>query len=103
MERKGFYFKIKHGKNDEYKSRHDHIWPEIRSALTEAGISNYSIWNYEDMLFAYFETEDYQKSMIKLTGSSIYKKWREFMEDIIDFDTKTGVKEYSMDMMFFNE
>ena len=44
MERKGFTMKIKPGVLEEYKRRHDEIWPEMSDVLTKAGLKNYSIW-----------------------------------------------------------
>lgn len=40
-----YYFKmrVKAGYEDEYKRRHNEIWPELKRLLKEAGIQNYSI------------------------------------------------------------
>ena len=35
---------LKEGKIDEYKKKHDEVWPEISKALTNAGVTNYSIY-----------------------------------------------------------
>ena len=32
------------GQAEEYRQRHDEIWPQMLAALREAGISDYSIW-----------------------------------------------------------
>ena len=49
-----FRMKLKPGIVDEYKRRHDEIWPELVQVLREAGIYDYSIFlDEEDMhLFA---------------------------------------------------
>ena len=46
------------GKLEEYKKRHDEIWPEMTEVLNQAGIHNYTIWNLRDELFGYYECED---------------------------------------------
>ena len=45
MERYGFRLFVQADKIEEYKRRHDEIWPEMTQMLNEAGIHNYSIWN----------------------------------------------------------
>ena len=59
MQRRAFSLKIKAGVKEEYKRRHDEIWPEMRQMLADAGLRNYSIWMMgDDMLFGYYETDD---------------------------------------------
>ncbi len=74
MERIGIYFRLKTGAKDEYKRRHDQVWPEVRDVLSQAGIHNYSIWNHDEMLFAYFETEDFKKAQQIMDSSAIFQK-----------------------------
>ena len=44
-ERVAFRMRVHPGKIDEYKKRHDEIWPELAQALRDAGVSDYSIWH----------------------------------------------------------
>lgn len=90
MERIALFFKLKPGCQGEYKKRHDNIWPEVEQALDEAGIHNYSIWNYEEILFGCYEVENNQAALKILKNNSIYNKWRDYMEDIIRIDDNTG-------------
>ena len=57
METKRFGFKMKMlpGFKEEYKKRHNEIWPELASLLKNEGIGNYSIFLDEEtnILFAY--------------------------------------------------
>ncbi|MGI6113728.1 MAG: L-rhamnose mutarotase [Mahellales bacterium] len=97
-------FRLKPGKQQEYKRRHDEIWPEMLEIMREAGISNYSIWNVGDQLFGYYEVDDYKKSNDILKSSEVVQKWNEYMADIIEFeiDKETGrMKE--MQLMFLFE
>ena len=55
MIRNAFKMKLTSGDVDEYKKRHDQIWPELIDELKKAGISDYSIF-YDDetqILFAF--------------------------------------------------
>lgn len=58
---KQFAFKmyLKPGCEEEYRRRHDTIWPELVEQIKKAGVSNYSIyWDKEtNALFGYQECE----------------------------------------------
>ena len=60
MPRVGFKMKLFHGCEDEYKKRHDDIWPELQGLLKEAGISEYSIFldNTTNSLFGVMKAGD---------------------------------------------
>ena len=42
MEKYAWRGKIVPGMQEEYKKRHDNIWPEMKEVLANAGIVNYS-------------------------------------------------------------
>ena len=44
MERICFTFEIYEGTEDEYKKRHDEIWPELVADIQKAGFKNYSLF-----------------------------------------------------------
>ena len=84
MERKGFTMKIKPGVLEEYKRRHDAIWPEMSEVLTKAGLKNYSIWILDDeTLLGYYETEDDEYAVKVQEESEVVKRWNVYMEDMI--------------------
>ena len=60
MPRVGFTMKLFKGKEEEYKRRHDAIWPELVSLLKEHGIKEYSIFLDEktNILFGVLEIDD---------------------------------------------
>ena len=43
MEKYAFKMQLTPGYRDEYKKRHNEIWPELVTLLKDAGISDYSI------------------------------------------------------------
>ena len=43
MQKYAFRMKLNAGMRDEYKRRHDEIWPELVELLKAAGIADYSI------------------------------------------------------------
>jgi len=85
MKRAAFKMKLKPGLEAEYKKRHDEIWPELSKALTDAGVSDYSIFldRETNILFAVQKVTD-NNTADKLPQTPIVKKWWAFMKDIMD-------------------
>jgi len=85
MKRYAFKMKLKPGFKDEYKKRHDEIWPELKKLLLDAGIRDYSIFLDEETntLFAV-------QKVIGISGSQdlgqtdIVQKWWAHMADIME-------------------
>lgn len=83
--RNAFTMQLKPGYAAEYKRRHDEIWPELSSFLSEAGISEYSIFLDEksNTLFAVQQlAADFDPSLIP--KHPIVKKWWAYMADIME-------------------
>ena len=95
MERFAWKGRIKPGMQAEYKRRHDEIWPEMKKVLSDAGITNYSIWNVGNELFGYYECEFGIEYAAKVQNeSSTVKKWDEYMKDVMEMplDPVTGAQ-----------
>ena len=69
---------------EEYVRYHRKIWPEIESAIHEAGIRNYSIYHFHGELFGYYEyvgpPEDYEERMRALALAPRMREWWDIME-----------------------
>ena len=74
---------VRPGYEDEYKKRHDEIWPEMLEALREAGISNYNIFRHGLTLVGYFETDDLETSQKAIGAHPVNAKWGEWMGPIM--------------------
>ncbi|MDT8392007.1 MAG: L-rhamnose mutarotase [Lentisphaeria bacterium] len=85
MRRHAFTMKLKPGFEEEYKKRHDEIWPELAAVLTKAGIADYSIFLDEETLtlFAVRKLTD-DNSADDLPQTEIVKKWWAYMADIME-------------------
>lgn len=103
MERYAWKARIKDGKKEEYKRRHDEIWQEMKKLLKSAGICNYSIWNVGDELFGYYECEKGIAYAAKTQAESpIVAKWNEYMKDVMEMDTdpETGAQPLLREMFY---
>ncbi len=77
---------IRPGYEEEYKKRHDEIWPEMTEALQQSGIRNYHIFKYGLVLFGYFETNDFAAAAVFLAGNEVNQRWAEYMAPIMQVD-----------------
>lgn len=85
MIRNAFKMKLKPGFEAEYKKRHDEIWPELSTLLTEAGISDYSIFLDEETLTLFaVQKLAVGHSADLLPSHPIVKKWWAYMADIME-------------------
>lgn len=84
MERVCFTFDLYEGVEDEYKKRHDEIWPELVADIKAAGFSNYSLFRRGNQVVAYAEVSpDFATAMKHLAGSDANRRWSEWFTDLI--------------------
>ena|SRR5690606_41592557 len=85
MYRNAFKMKLKPGCEIEYKKRHNKIWPELKVLLTEAGISDYSIFLDEETLTLFaVQKLSVNNKVVDLPFHPIMKKWWAYMADIME-------------------
>lgn len=86
MKRAAFAMRINQGCAEEYKKRHDEIWPELRDELSRAGISDYSIYLDEGTctLFAFQKLTD-DNTADGLASNPVVRKWWDYMADIMEY------------------
>lgn len=84
MKRLAFKMYLNEGQKQEYKKRHDELWPELHQLLKEAGVSEYSIFLDEETntLFA-FQKVSGEGGSQDLGQNEIVQKWWAFMADIM--------------------
>jgi L-rhamnose mutarotase len=85
MQRLAFKMKLYKGNEDEYKRRHDEIWPELSALLKETGISEYSIFLEEEtgFLFGVLKAEN-SALLDELPLQPVMQKWWAYMKDIME-------------------
>lgn len=105
IERYAWKAAVKPGKLEEYRRRHDNIWPEMKELLKSAGIRNYTIWNVGNELFGYYECEKGIDFAAKTQAESeIVDRWNEYMRDVMtmEMDPETGAQP-KLTQVFFLE
>jgi len=80
MERVCFLLKVKTDRLDEYKRRHESVWPEMREALRETGWRNYSLFLRADgLLVGYLETDDFPAALQGMALRDVNERWQREM------------------------
>lgn len=85
MQRVAFKMKLFAGQAEEYKKRHDGIWPELRTLLKATGIEDYSIYLDEEtnILFGLLKVVNEIK-LDELPHHPVMKRWWSYMKDIME-------------------
>ena len=84
MQKYAFRMQLTPGMEDEYRRRHDAIWPDLVTLLQGAGISDYSIHLDREtgVLFGVlWRTDD--NGMDALPGHPVMQRWWAHMADIM--------------------
>ena len=84
MERIAFRMRLDPGRADEYRRRHDEIWPELVAVLKEAGVSDYSIYldPETNALFAVLRRRA-DHAMDALPEREVMRRWWAYMGDVM--------------------
>ncbi|MGQ0567531.1 MAG: L-rhamnose mutarotase [Gemmobacter sp.] len=85
MQKHVFRMRLNPGMEEEYRRRHDAIWPELVDLLHDAGISDYSIHLDREtgLLFGMLtRTDDHR--MADLGQSPVMRRWWAHMADIME-------------------
>ena len=103
-QRIAFKMKVNPGAIEEYKKRHDELWPELHKLLKDAGISEYSIFYDEEthILFA-FQKQEGNKGSQDLGKTDIVKLWWKFMADIMETNPDNSPVSSPLEEVFFME
>lgn len=83
-EKYAFRMQLHPGREDEYRQRHDEIWPELVDLLRAAGIEDYSIHldRGTHVLFAVlWRRRDHD--MDRLPDHPVMRRWWDHMADIM--------------------
>jgi L-rhamnose mutarotase len=102
--RKTFIMSLNPGCEEEYKRRHDDLWPRLKEVMKSHGVHNYSISLCREthQLFGYAEIDsEAQWSRIANTGEC--REWWKYMSDIMAVNPDNSPKSIGLSEVFFME
>lgn len=87
---------------EEYKRRHDELWPEMAAALKAHGAHNYSIFLDEETgrLYAYLEIED-EKKWADMAKTEVCQKWWAYMEPLMETNQDNSPVSVNLKEVFY--
>ncbi|WP_337040772.1 L-rhamnose mutarotase [Emticicia sp. 17c] len=85
MQRVALKMKLHAGQAEEYKRRHDELWPEMKALLKGIGVEDYAIFldDETNILFASLKIDD-TSLLDTLPEHPDVKRWWAYMADIMD-------------------
>jgi L-rhamnose mutarotase len=85
LKRVCFLLQVKRDRLEEYKRRHEDVWPEMREALHKAGWYNYSLFLREDgLLVGYVETPDFARAVEQMSLTDVNHRWQSEMAEFFE-------------------
>lgn len=102
--RKAFVMSVYPDCHQEYKKRHDEIWPELTEVLKKHGASRYSIFLDEETsnLFAYVEISNLEQ-WNNIAETEVCRKWWSYMKDIMKTNEDNSPVSKELKDVFFME
>jgi L-rhamnose mutarotase len=80
VERVCFLGRVRPERLDEYRERHERVWPDMLAALREAGWHNYSLFLTQDgLVVGYLETPSYEAALDGMARTEVNARWQRDM------------------------
>lgn len=101
IETRAFVMRLKPGNVDEYKRRHDAIWPELADLLRDAGIHDYSIFLAGDtlQLFAVLKLRP-GHTVAALPDHPVMRRWWDHMAPLMEVEPGNRPREWPLRQVF---
>jgi L-rhamnose mutarotase len=103
-QRVAFLLRLKPGTGPAYDQAHRSVWPEMLALLKRVGISEYSIFRRDEVLFLYMHIEgDFDIVWNKIDQDPVNAKWQHAMSDYFlpRQETRPGERFPMMQEVFF--
>lgn len=82
MARYAWTARLRPEKVADYVEAHANTWPDVLDAIRAAGIGDYSIWLFEDRVFAQYTCEgDHEEALRAEAAAEATGRWRALMRE----------------------
>lgn len=97
MHRVCFTLRVDPARLDEYRARHAEVWPEMLTALRDAGWRAYTLHLAEDgLLVGVLETDDFAAAQAAMADTDVNRRWQAemagFFPDLADGRPDRGMR-----------
>ena len=101
MRRVCFTLQVDPARLDEYRSRHQAVWPEMLAALRDAGWRDYSLFLREDgLLVGYLVTEDFHAAQAAVAATDASRRWEAEMAEFFVSRERADETKYLLSEVF---
>ena len=76
MARYCFLLRVRPERMEEYRRRHERVWPEMLQALADTGWRNYSLFLNDGLLVGYVEADDLGASLAAMARTEVNARWQ---------------------------
>jgi L-rhamnose mutarotase len=82
--RYAFRLRVRSDRIAEYEEAHRHVWPELLRVISEAGVSDYSIFRRDTELFFTLRADDFERAWAEIETSEVNARWQAKMASLFD-------------------
>src|ERR1700722_7542103 len=79
LQRIAFLLRLREGAEAPYDARPANVWPEMLALLKRSGVSEYSIFRRDQLLFLTMQVEDFQQTWARIEADPINTRWQQAM------------------------
>ncbi|MCW3818157.1 L-rhamnose mutarotase [Micromonospora sp. DR5-3] len=92
MPRICFTLQVDPARLDEYRARHERVWPEVLAALADSGWRDYSLFLREDgLVVGFLVTDDFAAAQAAMQARDVNARWQaEMASFFLDLDQGTA-------------
>ncbi|MFL5862364.1 MAG: L-rhamnose mutarotase [Solirubrobacteraceae bacterium] len=85
MQRACFRLRVRRDRRDEYRERHQDVWPEMLTALRASGWRNYSLFLAPDgLVVGYLEAENFERARAAMAATDVNRRWQASVADLFE-------------------
>lgn len=77
-------FKLRAGREEEYKRRHAEVWTELEEAIKYEGFKKDSVFLAGRQVVVYLEhPDDVSRGLERIAETDVSKRWSEYFSDLM--------------------
>jgi L-rhamnose mutarotase len=83
MQRIAFLSRLLPGAEAAYDKAHTEVWPEMLALLKRSGISEFSIFRRDQLLFLTMQVEDFEETWKRVEADPVNTRWQASMAPLL--------------------
>ncbi len=79
MQRVAFLLRLQPGTEEAYEKAHTEVWPEMLALLKRSGVSDYSIFRRDQLLFLTMRVKNFDEVWARIEADPVNTRWQQAM------------------------